>query len=447
VNIDHSNYSSVEIDPDSDDFTKVHLNLAATNQTAAPLFANPAGGDFHQVSGSPTIDKGVNSVANGATDFDGGARTLNGLTDIGADEFIPGSGAAPPPPPSQCTNPATLLVTCANLAGAPGVCGPGLELFPQCLLPVVPRTVCNAEGICSPTTPGNRPATGSCASMGQALPECNVPRREVPTQCAAYGFNLDPLPGQMCWAGAPGAITNCPPPSPAVTPACSFSTTVATPNAPRASAARVRRRLGRRLTVTIGCPKALADPATKRCKGTIAVDALRGSLLRTLAKQAEYSAGSYRYFIGGGAAFAGPFQKAANKIAKRVLGGTKLPKAVKTAKIVAELGRSDAHTLSYAASLQRAVKEYRKLAGKTKKRRRSKKSDARSSRSTTTFKRFKLKSGRRRAKIKVRLSAAAVRRLRRDAGKRTQVPLRVIVSFKGTPRPVVRFIDVAVLVP
>ena len=108
-----------------------------------------------------------------------------------------------PPPPPDCTNATTLLVTCANLAGAPGVCGPGLELFPQCLLPVVPRTVCNAEGICSPSTPGGRPATGSCASMGQALPECNVPRREVPIQCHSGGFNLDPLPGQMCFAGAP----------------------------------------------------------------------------------------------------------------------------------------------------------------------------------------------------------------------------------------------------
>ena len=197
--------------------------------------------------------------------------------------------------------------------------------------------------------------------------------------------------------------------------------------------------------MTIGCPKALADPATKRCKGTIAVDGLRKSLLGTLAKQAEYSAGSYRYFIGGGAAFAGPFQKSANRIAKRVLGGTKLPKTVKPAAIIAELGRSDAHTLSYAASLQRAVKEYRRLAGKTRKRR-SKKSDARASRSTTTLKRFKLKSGRRRARIKIRLSRAAVRRLRKDAGKRTQVPIRVIVSFKATPRPVVRFVDLALLV-
>jgi hypothetical protein len=268
--------------------------------------------------------------------------------------------------------------------------------------------------------------------MGQALPECNVPRREVPTQCTSGGFNLDPLPGQVCWSGAPGAITNCPPPSPAVTPACGFTTTVTNPNRPQGAAAAARRKRATGVTVTIGCPKVLAKP---RCKGTVAVDGLRTSLLRTLARQAQYSAGTYKYFVPGLAAFAGPFQKSANAIAKRVLGGTKLPKAVKIAAIVAGLGRSDPQTKSYAASLQRAVNEYRKLAGRAKKRRGSKRAAAQAARSTTTFKRFSLKSGRKRARI-----------LRRDAAKRGRAPMRVIVSFKATPRPVVRFVDLVLRV-
>jgi hypothetical protein len=216
---------------------------------------------------------------------------------------------------------------------------------------------------------------------------------------------------------------------------------VTPPAGPRGATAAARR--GTRLTVTIGCPKVLAKP---RCKGTIAVDGLRTSLLRTLAKQAQYSAGTYKFFVPGLAAFAGTFQKSANAIAKRVLGGTKLPKAVKPAAIVAELGRSDPQTLSYAGSLQRSVKEYRKLAGRTKKRRKSKRAEAGATRRTTTFKRFSLKSGRKRVRIRVRLSAATVRLLRRDAAKRGRAPMRVIVSFKATPRPVVRFVDLALRV-
>jgi hypothetical protein len=195
--------------------------------------------------------------------------------------------------------------------------------------------------------------------------------------------------------------------------------------------------------VTIGCPKVLAKP---RCKGTIAVDGLRASLLRTLAKQAQFSAGAYKFFIPGLASFAAPFQKSANAIAKRVLGGTKLPKAVKTAAIVAGLGRSDPQTLSYAASLKRAVNEYRKLAGPAKKRRGSKRAEAQASRTTTTLKRFSLKSGRKRARISIRLSAATLRLLRRDAAKRGRAPMRVIVSFSAKPRPVVRFVDLALRV-
>jgi hypothetical protein len=450
VNVSHSNYSSADVDTGSDDVSMANLNADGTNQTGPPLFAGAAAGDFHQAFGSVTIDGGANSVANGTTDFDGDARTLNGTTDIGADESIPGPAKPPAAPDcaygnpncaTTCTNPTTLLVSCPDLSGAAGLCQG--QLYPQCLHPVVPQTRCRRTGglvECSQTTPGDRPAAGSCASMGQALPECNVPTREVPVACHSGEFNLDPQPGQVCFAGAhDGPISNCPPPSPAVTPACNFPNSVTVPTKPKGATAAARR--GTRLTVTIGCPKVLAKP---RCKGTVAVDGLRASLLRTLRKQARYSAGTYRFFVPGLAGFAGPFQKAANAITKRVLGGTKLPKPVKTAAIVAELARSDPQTKSYAASLQRAVKEYRKLAGRAKKRRGSKRAEA--SRTTTTFKRFSLKSGRKRARIRVRLSAATVRLLRRDAAKRGRAPVRVIVSFKAAPRPVVRFVDLALRV-
>jgi hypothetical protein len=85
INLDHSNYAVISAGAG----TTITAAGTATNQTAAPLFADAAGGDFHQVPGSPTIDAGVDSAANGTSDFDGDPRTVHGATDIGADEFLP----------------------------------------------------------------------------------------------------------------------------------------------------------------------------------------------------------------------------------------------------------------------------------------------------------------------------------------------------------------------
>ena len=69
--------------------SKDFINGDATDQTAAPVFVNAAAGNFREKAGSPTIDKGVNAAANGTADFDGDPRTVNGRTDMGADEFVP----------------------------------------------------------------------------------------------------------------------------------------------------------------------------------------------------------------------------------------------------------------------------------------------------------------------------------------------------------------------
>ena len=116
LNVDHSNFSAVDEDPGNDD-TKTHINLTS-NQIDEPSFANAANGDFHQVAGSPSIDKGTNSVANGTTDFDGDSRTLNGTTDIGADEFSGSNVTKAPDQNPACQNPAVLLTIC-NPAGLP----------------------------------------------------------------------------------------------------------------------------------------------------------------------------------------------------------------------------------------------------------------------------------------------------------------------------------------
>ena len=71
--------------------------------------------------------------------------TAGGTCGVAVDGLTIAPPPPPPPPPplpTECTSQTTLLVTCANLIGAPGVCVPGLELFPQCLHPTVPRTDC-----------------------------------------------------------------------------------------------------------------------------------------------------------------------------------------------------------------------------------------------------------------------------------------------------------------
>jgi hypothetical protein len=58
------------------------------NQTAEPMLADLANGDFHEVAGSPTIDAGIANPANGLFDLDGGPRLSGAAPDIGADEFV-----------------------------------------------------------------------------------------------------------------------------------------------------------------------------------------------------------------------------------------------------------------------------------------------------------------------------------------------------------------------
>jgi Ca2+-binding RTX toxin-like protein len=53
--------------------------------TAAQLFVDPAGGDFHLAAGSPAVDAGTNPQAP-TTDIDGAARPQGAAVDVGADE-------------------------------------------------------------------------------------------------------------------------------------------------------------------------------------------------------------------------------------------------------------------------------------------------------------------------------------------------------------------------
>jgi hypothetical protein len=88
VNLSYSNYATREqvlcmTPPCTATVTDPTM---ANNQTAAPLFANAAAGDFHQAPGSPTVGAGINDAQNGTADIDAQQRQID-TVDIGADEL------------------------------------------------------------------------------------------------------------------------------------------------------------------------------------------------------------------------------------------------------------------------------------------------------------------------------------------------------------------------
>ena len=95
ANMDFSNYATRSlIGPEA------HASEPgiAANQTAAPVFADAAQGDFHQDASSPTVDRGtLAGFAVGDSDLDGEARVQGFGIDIGADELFVG----PLPPDSN----------------------------------------------------------------------------------------------------------------------------------------------------------------------------------------------------------------------------------------------------------------------------------------------------------------------------------------------------------
>jgi hypothetical protein len=88
ITLDHSDYAS-ELAVGSGATVTPHGS--GTNLTGAPLFANASTGDFHQLTGSPTIGTGAMDGSSGTTDLDGLA--WGAAYDIGAYKFVP-----PPPP-------------------------------------------------------------------------------------------------------------------------------------------------------------------------------------------------------------------------------------------------------------------------------------------------------------------------------------------------------------
>lgn len=118
IDLDHSNYAGVQ----SEGGATVTAAGSGANQSAAPLFADAAAGDFSQIAGSPTIDAGANDAANGPLDLAGNGRTLAAripcpaITDIGAYEFL---ATALPPCPQPPASPVAPGPSGRKAAGSP----------------------------------------------------------------------------------------------------------------------------------------------------------------------------------------------------------------------------------------------------------------------------------------------------------------------------------------
>jgi hypothetical protein len=63
------------------------------NLVAAPRFVNSSAGNFHEAPGSPTIDAGSTDWLLSSTDLDGNSRNSGRAPDMGAYEYVAGSGA------------------------------------------------------------------------------------------------------------------------------------------------------------------------------------------------------------------------------------------------------------------------------------------------------------------------------------------------------------------
>jgi hypothetical protein len=102
VALSHSNYATVAQELP---YGSVTMPGTEGNQTAAPVFADLAGGDFHELAASPTIDGGLADSLTGASDLDGHLRAQAGcfggasVPDIGAFERTATAACPPPPPP------------------------------------------------------------------------------------------------------------------------------------------------------------------------------------------------------------------------------------------------------------------------------------------------------------------------------------------------------------
>lgn len=115
VSVTHSNYATTA--PQA----PATISDDGTRQSAPPVFVDGAAQNYHQARNSPTVDHGLGDPRNGRFDVDGDARTVHGVTDIGADELD-----LPPAPSTRAASPVDPLD--ATLRGSVNSDGPPTEV-------------------------------------------------------------------------------------------------------------------------------------------------------------------------------------------------------------------------------------------------------------------------------------------------------------------------------
>jgi hypothetical protein len=118
VTASHSNFASAMNDGGGG-IVNVPSSTENGNQSAEPVFANAAGGNFHELPNSPTIGAGANLSDNGTTDLDGNPREIQGKTDLGAYEFVPAPSCSPSKVLAKYGKPLSIALHCTDFAGAP----------------------------------------------------------------------------------------------------------------------------------------------------------------------------------------------------------------------------------------------------------------------------------------------------------------------------------------
>lgn len=83
----------------------VNVVSGTGNQSSEPVFVDASTGDFHEASGSPTIDAGAGDALLGSADPDGRARSIGAAPDIGAYEYPGAPTPATPPPTAPPSDP------------------------------------------------------------------------------------------------------------------------------------------------------------------------------------------------------------------------------------------------------------------------------------------------------------------------------------------------------
>lgn len=123
ITLDHSRYATADTATSGGGSASVTAPGTNDNITAEPLLASDG---YHQLAGSPTIDKGAVDGFSGGTDLDGQLRSIGVAPDIGADELANGTATTVACAPSSLTlggspGSASCLVTVIDTAGTPTV--------------------------------------------------------------------------------------------------------------------------------------------------------------------------------------------------------------------------------------------------------------------------------------------------------------------------------------